>query len=155
MQPPVENYLVSSSAEARSLAGSKQGTIPTSVQSEKEHVFELGALYRINRYLDFDITGYTKLIDDFIVRVELGNSGVIFPVNLKKGVVAGGELRARLRDWSNISGFVSFSTVFRAAWCPVTAHLPLPRVLCWEKRERITRTHSREKTVSQPNTISF
>jgi outer membrane cobalamin receptor len=110
MQAPLENILVSSSDEARQLTGAEQGLTPTSVRSEKAHVFELGAAYRLNEHVDLDLAGYGKLIDDFLVKVELGNSGVIFPVNLKQGFVAGGELRARFHDWNNLSGFMSVST---------------------------------------------
>jgi hypothetical protein len=110
MQAPLENILVSSSAEARQLTGAEQGSTPTSVRSEKAHVFEIGGAYRLNEHVDLDLAGYGKLIDDFLVKVELGNSGVIFPVNLKQGFVAGGELRARFHDWNNLSGFMSVST---------------------------------------------
>jgi hypothetical protein len=110
MQAPLENILVSSSDQARTLAGQNQGVTPTRVTSERSNVFELGGAYRLNDFVSFDLAGYTKLIDNFLVNVELGNSGVIFPVNLKQGFVAGGELRAQLRDWNNLSGSVSFST---------------------------------------------
>ncbi|MEO5928964.1 MAG: TonB-dependent receptor [Candidatus Kapaibacterium sp.] len=107
MQAPVENILVSSSLEAKQLTGAEQGTTPTTVRSEKSHNIELGAAYRLNDYLTFDLAAYGKLIDDFIVKVELGNSGIIFPVNLRNGLVAGGDLRVELRDWNNFSGFLS------------------------------------------------
>jgi outer membrane receptor protein involved in Fe transport len=107
MQAPVEYILVSSSPQARMLTGAEQGSVPTSVRSEKANNFEIGGSYRLNDYLSFDLVGYGKLIDDFIVKVELGNSGIIFPVNLKNGLVAGGELRAELHNWNNLSGFLS------------------------------------------------
>jgi outer membrane receptor protein involved in Fe transport len=110
MQAPLENILVSSSDEARMLTGAEQGNVPTNVRSEREHVFELGGMYKVNDYLDLDLNGYSKLIDNFIVKVELGNSGIIFPVNLKKGFVGGGELTARLRDWKNLSGEMTVTT---------------------------------------------
>lgn len=110
MQAPLENILVSSSDEARRLTGLEQGNVPINVKSEKEHNFELGAGYRLNRYLDFELVGYAKLIEDFLVKVELGNSGVIFPVNLKNGFAAGGELRTRLYNWNNFSGYMSLTT---------------------------------------------
>ena len=110
MQAPLENILVSSSDEARKLTGAEQGGTPTVVRSEKAHVFELGAAYRVSDHFDLDIVGYGKLIEDFLVKVELGNSGVIFPVNLKEGLVAGGEVRARLHEWNGVSGFFSVST---------------------------------------------
>lgn len=110
MQAPLENILVSGSAEASKLTGLEQGNVPTRVRSEKEHNFELGAGYHFNQNLDFELVGYGKLIEDFLVKVELGNSGVIFPVNLKNGFVAGGELRTRLHNWNNFSGYLSLST---------------------------------------------
>lgn len=110
MQAPLENILVSSSDEARMLTGAEQRNVPTNVRSEREHVFELGGMYKMNDYLDFDLNGYSKLIDNFIVKVELGNSGIIFPVNLKNGFVGGGELTARLHDWNNLSGEMTLTT---------------------------------------------
>ncbi len=125
MQAPLENILVSSSDQARSLAGQNQGTIPTRVTSERSNVFELGAAYRINKFVDLDIAGYSKLIDDFLVNVELGNSGVIFPVNLKQGIVAGGELRAQLHDWNSFSGSLSFSTCLSEGLKPADGSSPI------------------------------
>ncbi len=110
MQAPLENILVSSSDQAKTLAGQNQGSTPTRVTSERSHVLELGASYRMNQFVDFDLSGYSKFIDDFLVNVELGNSGVIFPVNLKQGFVAGGELRVQLRDWNRLSGTLTVST---------------------------------------------
>ncbi len=110
MQAPVENILVSSSDEAKILVGTEQGSTPTSVMSEKEHVVEIGASYKLNENIDIDLNGYGKFIDNYIVKVELGVSGVIFPVNLKQGRVLGGELEVRLHDWNNFSGTLSFAT---------------------------------------------
>ncbi len=127
MQAPIENYLVSSSAEAGALVevgGPEQGNVPINVRSEKAHVLEIGGAYRLNRFFDFDLSGYGKFIDDFIVKVELGNSGVIFPVNLKQGMVAGGELRARLHDWNGLSGFLSFSTCVSRGLVPDDGSTP-------------------------------
>jgi hypothetical protein len=124
MQAPLENYLVSSSDEAQTLVGTEQGNAPTRVRSEKADVFELGGAYQLNRFIDFDLSAYTKFIDDFIVKVELANSGVIFPVNLKQGLVAGGELRVRLRDWNRFSGFLSFSTCVSRGLVPEDGSTP-------------------------------
>lgn len=110
MQAPLENILVSSSDEARTLAAQPQGSTPNRVTSERAHVLEIGGTYRMNEYVDLDLAGYTKLIEDFLVKVELGNSGVIFPVNLKNGFVGGGELRLRLHEWNDVSGTFSLNT---------------------------------------------
>ncbi len=110
MRAPLENILVSSSTAAARLTAPDQGNVSTHVQPEKENVFELGAAYKLNDYLSFDLAGYVKLIDNFLVNVELGNSGVIFPVNLKQGIVKGGELQVRLHDWNNLSAYLSLTT---------------------------------------------
>lgn len=125
MQAPLENILVSSSDQARTLAGANQGSTPTRVTSEKSHVFELGAAYRLNDYVNLDLAGYAKLIDDFLVNVELGNSGVIFPVNLKQGFVGGGELRVQLHDWNNFSGSLGFSTCLSEGLKPSDGSSPI------------------------------
>jgi hypothetical protein len=125
MQAPLENVLVSSSDQARILAGQNQGSIPTRVTSERSHVFEVGAAYRLNDYVNLDLAGYTKLIDNFLVNVELGNSGVIFPVNLKQGIVAGGELRVQLHDWNSLYGSLSFSTCLSEGLKPGDGSSPI------------------------------
>jgi hypothetical protein len=125
MQAPLENILVSSSDQARILAGQNQGSTPTHVTSERSHVFELGAAYRFSEYLNLDLAGYSKLIDNFLVNVELGNSGVIFPVNLKQGIVAGGELRVQLHDWNSLYGSLSFSTCLSEGLKPSDGSSPI------------------------------
>jgi hypothetical protein len=125
MEAPLENILVSSSNQARTLAGQQQGSTPNRVTSERSHVFELGAAYRLDRYVDLDLSGYSKLINDFLVNVELGDSGALFPVNLKQGFVAGGELRAQLRDWNNLSGSLSLSTCLSEGLKPSDGSSPI------------------------------
>ena len=125
MQAPLENILVSSSDQARALAGQNQGSTPNRVTSERSHVFELGGTYRLNDFVNLDLTGYSKLIDDFLVNVELGNSGVIFPVNLKQGFVAGGELRVQIHDWNNLSGSLSFNTCLSEGLKPDDGSSPI------------------------------
>lgn len=125
MQAPLENILVSSSQEARQLTGAEQAGISNNVRSEKAHILEIGAAYKLNEYLSFDLAGYGKYINDFIVKVELGNSGVIFPVNLKNGIVAGGELQIRLNNWHNFSGFLNFSTCVSLGLIPSDGSTPI------------------------------
>ncbi|MCX6169780.1 MAG: TonB-dependent receptor [Ignavibacteriales bacterium] len=110
MEAPVENILVSSSNEAKILTGSEQGQTSNVVKSERANVIEIGGAYRLNDNIDLELVGYSKFIDNFLVKVELGNSGIIFPVNLKNGIAAGGEFRTRLHNWNNFSGWLSFST---------------------------------------------
>lgn len=110
MQAPIENILVSSSAEAAQLTGADQEGIDNRVKTEKAHMLEIGGRYKLNKYFTFDLSGYGKLINDFIVKVELGNSGVIFPANLKEGFVVGGELQILMNKWNGLYGFLNISS---------------------------------------------
>ncbi|MGC8652414.1 MAG: TonB-dependent receptor [Candidatus Kryptoniota bacterium] len=125
MQAPVENILVSSSEQARQLSGIQQGNVPTEVRSERSHVIQLAGTYKINSNLSFDLTGYGKYISDFLVEVELGNSGVIFPVNLKKGFVVGGEFRSVLHDWNGFYASLSLSTCVSRGIVPGDGSSPI------------------------------
>ncbi len=125
MQAPLENILVSSSDEAKTLVGSEQGAVPLNVMSEKEHVVEIGASYKLNEHIDIDLNGYAKFIDNFIVKVELGVSGIIFPVNIKQGQVLGGELEVRLHDWNNFSGRLAFATCDSRGAIPSDGSTPI------------------------------
>ena len=125
MEAPVENILVSSSNEALMLTGANQGNTSNVVKSERAHVIELGGAYHLNNNIDLELVGYSKFIKNFLVKVELGNSGIIFPVNLKDGIAAGGEFRARLHNWNNISGWLSFSTCVSLGLKPEDGSSPI------------------------------
>ena len=104
---PLENILLASSPALLPLSGSEQDGTPATVGSERAVVLDLGADWRLGRYLVFDGGVYGKYIRDFLVKSELGNSGLIFPINLKRGLVAGGKVEARLREWHRLSGTLS------------------------------------------------
>jgi hypothetical protein len=108
-QAPLENILASSSQEALLLAAGEQQGISNHVMSERAHALELGANWSAAPELTVGAVGHGKLIENFIVKAELGNSGIIFPINLKEGIVAGGELYASLRDWNAITATMTVS----------------------------------------------
>ncbi|MDB5051102.1 MAG: TonB-dependent receptor [Fibrobacteres bacterium] len=107
---PLENILLSSSPALLPLSGSEQGSTPTTVGAERSVVLDLGANYRWGSYIILDGGMYGKYIRNFLVKSELGNSGLIFPINLKQGMVAGGKLQARLREWRRVSGSLSLGS---------------------------------------------
>lgn len=109
MQAPVENILVSSSSQAMVLSGEEQQSVPLNVRSEKGDVVELDADFLLNDYLSLTAAAYGKSIEDFLVKAELGNSGIIFPINLKNGLVVGGEVSTALREWHNLSALLTLS----------------------------------------------
>lgn len=109
MQAPVENVLVSSSDAARELAGTEQVGTTTNVRSEKAHVAEIGASFVLGDYIVLRTAAYGKMMEDFLVKAELGNSGIIFPLNLKTGLVAGGEIVASMREWHHLSALLTIS----------------------------------------------
>ncbi|MDB5104395.1 MAG: TonB-dependent receptor [Fibrobacteres bacterium] len=104
---PLENILMSSSPALRPLSGDDQGTIPATVGAQRAIALDLGADWRYGRYLVFDAGAYGKYLTSFLVKAELGASGLIFPVNLKRGVVAGGLFTVHLREWKRLSGSLS------------------------------------------------
>ncbi len=104
---PLENILLSSSQELRPLAGADQGNTPATVGMEKAIVLDLGAVWRKGSLLTVDADAYGKYIRDFLVKSELGATGLIFPVNLKEGMVAGGRVTVRLNEWRNLSASLS------------------------------------------------
>ncbi len=106
---PLENILLSSSASMRPIS-SEQGATPTRVGAERAIALDLGATYRPFPVLDVDVDGYGKYIRNFLVKAELSNSGLIFPLNLKEGLVAGGQVRAKLREWHRLSGMLSIGS---------------------------------------------
>jgi hypothetical protein len=107
---PLENILLSSSDDLRPLAGDEQGSTSSRVNSEKALGLGLGANYRPNAILELDLDLYGKYLRDFLVKAELSNSGLIFPINLKEGLVAGGHLRVKLREWHRFSGQLSIGS---------------------------------------------
>jgi hypothetical protein len=107
---PLENILLSSSPALRPLSGSEQGSTPTTVGAERSIALDLGANYRWGAYVTLDGGVYGKYIRGFLVKSELGNSGLIFPINLKRGLVAGGTLQARLKEWRRLSGTLSLGS---------------------------------------------
>lgn len=129
MQAPVENILVSSSEPARQLAGEEQVGTPTAVHSEKAHVAELGVSYVPNSLFVIRGAAYGKSIEDFLVKAELGNSGIIFPLNLKTGIVAGGEVTAMMHEWHHLSarmtlsGGIAFGLIPEDGTSPIAAGL--------------------------------
>ncbi len=104
---PLEYILLSSSRALLPLSGSEQGNTHATVGAERAIVFDLGSDVSMGPYWILDGGVYGKYIRDFLVKAELGNSGLIFPINLKRGLVAGGQLRLRLREWQRLSGTLS------------------------------------------------
>lgn len=104
---PLENILLSSSPALRPLAGEDQGATPATVAMEKSVVLDIGANWRPTSLLSVDAGAYGKYIRDFLVKAELGATGLIFPVNLKEGIVAGGRVTVRMREWRRLSGSLS------------------------------------------------
>ena len=125
MQAPLENTLVSGSNQARQLTGAAQANVPADVKNERSHEVELGGTYRFNEFLDVDLTAFGKLLDDFIVKVELGNSGLIFPANLRHGYVVGSELRVRLRNWYGFSGALAVTPLVSRGVTPSDGSSPV------------------------------
>lgn len=117
MRQPYENVLVSSSEAVRAMVGADQGSIPTTVRPEKEHVLFGGAGWHRGNFA-VDLDGYGKYVQDLLVKVELGGSGMIFPANLAEGLIGGGDLRA---TWNDRRNFLATLTI---SGCASMGHRP-------------------------------
>ena len=122
---PLENILLSSSPDMRPLSGDEQGSTSTEVGSESAVVLGLGANWRPHPLVVLDLDTYGKYLRDFLVKAELGNSGLIFPINLKSGVVAGGVLKASLREWNRVSGSLSVGSCVSIGLKPEDGSSPI------------------------------
>lgn len=107
---PLENILLSSDPALRPLAGGDQGNTPATVGAERALALELGADWEPNRFLGFGLSGYGKYLRNFLVKAELGASGLIFPINLKEGFIVGAVFNSRLKEWRRLSGTLSLGT---------------------------------------------
>jgi hypothetical protein len=62
------------------------------VRAELGHAFEFVATYRHSATVEVDVCSYATLLLNFRVEVELSDSELNYPANLKEGIVAGNEI---------------------------------------------------------------
>ena len=109
IRPPMEYLLISSSPQAVALAGSAQTGIDAAVQPERADQIEIGSRWRPAPAWMIRAAGWGRWSHDGLVSAELGNSGMLFPLNLEDVIAGGFELSGTYDDgtWSgHVTGSV-------------------------------------------------
>ncbi|HET6511128.1 MAG TPA: TonB-dependent receptor [Candidatus Kapabacteria bacterium] len=114
---PLENILLTATA-GRDNGLTHVGNSVGLVESQKAHVIDVGALWSLSEYFDLDISGYTKLIENFHVTSQFASSDFLLPVNLEKGTVTGGEMQLRIKGWNSITGQINLTYTNSVASTP-------------------------------------
>jgi outer membrane cobalamin receptor len=123
--PSIENLLLTSSPEAqtlspvRSSAGKGSHPVPTSLA----HFYEFGFSQALGRWIRLDGHVFRRDIRNFEDDDVFFNTGVTFPITLRRARIKGAELRVELQGWQGLSGFASYSNLLGYAFSPVTGGL--------------------------------
>jgi hypothetical protein len=119
--PPIENLLLSSSAQAAVLAPQAVrealGNVAVPLRPERQDFYEVGLQQALFGRISLNASYYHKAATDQQDNNNFFNTGIIFPITLAKIRVNGAEGRIVLPRWRGFSGSVNF-THYRAISTP-------------------------------------
>ncbi len=125
--PPVENLLLSNSAEGAALAppGVREtfGGIPIPIIPERQNFYEVGFQQALIGRFSINGAYYHKNADDQQDNNNFFNTGIIFPITLAKIRVNGAEGRIVAPEYRGFSGSVSFTHARAITTPPFTGGL--------------------------------
>jgi outer membrane cobalamin receptor len=125
--PPIENLLLSNSAESAALAppGVREtfGGIPTPIIPERQNFFEVGLQQALFGRFSLNASYYHKNATDQQDNNNFFDTGIIFPITLAKIRVNGAEGRINAPEWKGFSGAVSFTHARAISTPPFTGGL--------------------------------
>ena len=124
-RPPMEYLLISSTPQAVALAGSAQTGIDAAVQPERADQIEIGSRWRSSTGWMVRAAGWGRWSHDGLVSAELGNSGMLFPLNLKDVVAGGFELSGTYDQGGDWSGHLTGSVQGAAGLVPDDGSSPV------------------------------
>ncbi len=111
--PPIENLLLSNSNQAAVLTPpevqSALGNKVTPLRSERQNFYEVGLQQALVGKLSLNASFYHKDADDQQDNNNFFNTGIIFPITLRKIRVNGAEGRIVVPQYKGFSGSVSFT----------------------------------------------
>lgn len=122
MPPFSENVLLSSSAQARSLAPTR-AQAGTDVVSERQHAVEVGVQQAIGLHARLDVAYYRKDIRNVADVDQFLDTTVTFPLSVAKGLAQGVEARLDVPVVRGVSGYVSVSRAKMLLTAPLTGGL--------------------------------
>jgi hypothetical protein len=125
--PPLENLLLSSSAEAAGLAPQSVkealGGAVQPIAPERQHVLEVGYQRALGRIASLDLAGYWKHSRDQQDNNNFFDTGIIFPTALAEIDVRGAEARLVFPDRRGLGGSLSMTTSRAISTPPFTGGL--------------------------------
>jgi hypothetical protein len=118
--PAIENLLLASSPEARTLNG-ESAYLP--VRPARGNYFDGSVAKGFGTVVTWNVSYYRREIDNFSDDDLLLNTGVSFPIAFRHGSVYGIESKVEIPHWGPISGALSYSYMVARAELPVTGGL--------------------------------
>jgi outer membrane cobalamin receptor len=118
--PPIENLLLSSSAQSFVL-DAVEGALP--VPSSRAHFYEVGLRKAFFDRWRVDVNHYWRDFENFFDDDVFGNTGIGFPIAFDSARVEGTEVRLELPHYRGLTSFVSYSNMLGTANSPVTGGL--------------------------------
>ena len=118
--PPIENLLLSSSAQSFVL-DAVVGALP--VPANRANFYEVGLRKAFFDRWRIDINHYWRDFENFFDDDVFLNTGVSFPITFDSARVEGTEVRLELPQYKGLTSFVSYSNMLGTANSPVTGGL--------------------------------
>jgi len=118
--PAFENILLSSSTAVLSL---NPNVLRLPVEPSRGNYYEAGFTKGIAGRAKLDVNYFRRNADNFADDDLLLNTGVSFPIALRKSRIYGAEAKVEIPHLGNLSGFVSYSYMVGSTYLPVTGGL--------------------------------
>ena len=118
--PPIENLLLSSSAQSFVL-DAVEGALP--VPASRANFYEVGFRKAFFDRWRIDVNHYWRDFENFFDDDVFGNTGIGFPITFDSARVEGTEVRLELPHYKGFTSFVSYSNMLGTANSPVTGGL--------------------------------
>jgi hypothetical protein len=118
--PAIENLLLASSPEARTLNG-ESAYLP--IQPARGSYYDVGFAKSLLGKTTWNVSYFQREISNFSDDDLLLNTGVSFPIAFRHGSVYGVESKVEIPNWGRLSGSVGYSYMVGTAELPVTGGL--------------------------------
>jgi hypothetical protein len=119
--PPLENLLLSSSADELGAVEAVEGAL--SVPASRGNFFEVGFRKPFFDVFRLDVNHYWRTFRNMIDDDVFLNTGLSFPITFDTGRVQGTEVRVDLPEWQWFSASLSYSNMIGWVTSPVTGGL--------------------------------
>lgn len=118
--PAIENLLLSSSAQVRSLDGA---TAQLTLQPSHGNYYEFGATKAIAQRARISGNLFRRDVRNFSDDDVLLDTGVSFPIALSSALIYGAESQLALPQWGPVSAWINYSYTVASARLPVVGGL--------------------------------